>query len=237
VEALQAVFKAPDAASRIKAGDDFLTKFADSEFKAIVLMIQTSTYQMTNDYEKMIVTGERALEADPQSFSVMLMLGQAIAQRTREFDLDREEKLARAEKFAKQAVEIAKTAPRPRPDITDEQWEAAKKDIFAQGHEVLGMTAMVRKKFDVAVAEFKLATETASSPDPATLVRLGHSYTQLGKYDEAVSILDKVMADTNVDPRVKQFAQAERARAVEAKSGGAKPATPPAPAEVEIKKP
>lgn len=244
VTALQAIFSAPDVDGKIKAGDEFLVKFADSEFKPVILMIMTTLYQQKNDYEKMVIYGERALEADPQSYSVMLMLGQALAQRTREFDLDREEKLGRAEKYAKDGATISQNAPKPRPDITDEQWAAAKKDFVAQSHEILGLCGMARKKYDVAVAEFKTASETAATPDPTVLVRLGAAYNLLGKYDDAIGVLDKVMSGADVHPQIKQFAQAERARAFQAKQGANKPAAAPAaaapapaPAPAEAKKP
>ena len=83
---------------------------------------------------------------------------------------------------------------------------------------------MLRKKYDVAIAEFKEAVEGASTPDPATMVRLGQAYNQAKKYDEAIAILDKVMAGADVHPQIKQFAQAERVRAIQGKGGPAKPA-------------
>jgi predicted Zn-dependent protease len=83
---------------------------------------------------------------------------------------------------------------------------------------------MLRKKYDVAIAEFKEAVDGAGTPDPATMVRLGQAYNQAGKHDDAIAILDKVMAGANVHPQIKQFAQAERVRAIQAKNGPAKPA-------------
>jgi len=62
---------------------------------------------------------------------------------------------------------------------------------------------------------------------------------QAGKPDDAIAILDKVMADDKVHPQIRQVAQAERVRAIQAKGGGAKPAspsTPAAPTVVEPKK-
>jgi len=240
-EALMAIFNAPDLDTRIKAINELLAKYADTEFKAVALQIGAATYQQKNDFENMVIFAERTLEADPKSYAAMLMLASSIAQRTREFDLDREEKLARAEKYARSAEEILKTALKPNPNLTDEQWEEAKKDFRAQAHEALGLAGMARKKYDVAIAEFKTAIEVASSPDPATMVRLGAVYNLAGQHDEAIALLDKLMAQAEVHPQIKQFAQAERARAIQAKSGGAKPpAEQPAtsaPPQVEIKKP
>lgn len=223
-EAVMAIFQAPDADSRIQAAQDLLTRFADTEFKAIAMQMIAASYQQKNDFENMVVWAERTLEADPKSYHAMLMLASGLAQRTREFDLDREEKLARAEKYANQAMDILKTLPKPRPDVPDDQWEAAKKDFTAQAHEALGLAALARKKYDVAIAEFKLAIEGAANPDPATMVRLGAVYNMTGKHDEAIAVLDKVMNDPEVHPTIKQFAQAERARAYQMKQAAQKPA-------------
>jgi len=234
-EAVMAIFEAPDADSRIKAAQELLTKFADTEFKAIAMQMIAASYQQKNDFENMVVWAERTLEVDPKSYHAMLMLATGIAQRTREFDLDREEKLTRAEKYAHDAMEILKTLPKPRPDVPDDQWEAAKKDFTAQAHEALALAALARKKYDVAIAEFKLAIEGAANPDPATMVRLGAVYNMTGKYDEAIAVLDKVMADAEVHPTIKQFAQAERARAFQLRqaaqqqAGQAKPEAEPKP--------
>jgi len=112
-QALQAIFHSADNQARIKLATDFLVKFADSDFKALVLMVTAETYRQLNDYANMIIYAERTLETDPNHYMAMLMLASGIGQRTREFDLDREEKLGRVEKYANRAMEILKTAPSP----------------------------------------------------------------------------------------------------------------------------
>jgi tetratricopeptide (TPR) repeat protein len=237
VEAVMAMFNATDADARIKAANELLTNFADTEFKEIALLMTAMTYQQKNDVDNMIIFAERTLEANPQSYQAMLMIAESLAQRTRENDLDREEKLGRSEKLANGAIEAMNKAPKARADITDEQWAGAKKDFIAQAHQALGMAAMARKKYDVAIAEFKIAIEGATQPDPATMVRLGAVYNMAGKPDEAIAALDKVMAITDLHPTIRQFAQAEKVRAIQAK-GGAKPPAPAnaPPPPVEIKK-
>ena len=90
---------------------------------------------------------------------------------------------------------------------------------------------MTRKKYDVAITEFRTSVDGAGTPDPATQVRLAQAYNMAKKPDEALAVLDKVMAAPDVHPQIKQFAQAERVRAIQAKGGGAKPpAAAPAPA-------
>jgi hypothetical protein len=170
VDAIMAIQNATEPAARIAAVDNLLEKFADTEFKSFALMVAAASAQEMNDFEKMVVYAERTLEADPKNFQAMLMLAGGIAQRTREHDLDREEKLGRVEKLANQAKDIVATAVKPNPQLTDEQWEGAKKDVTAQAYEALGQAAMVRKKYDVAAQNWKTAVDTAATPDPATMV-------------------------------------------------------------------
>lgn len=235
LDAIMAIQNAADPAARIAAVEDLLTKFADTEFKSFALMVAAASAQQMNDFEKMVIYAERTLEADPKNFQSMLMLAGGIAQRTREHDLDREDKLGRVEKLANQAMEIVKTAPKPNPQITDEQWEGAKQDVIAQAYEALGQAAMVRKKYDVAAQNWKTAVDTAASPDPATMVRLANAYNQMGKPDEALAVLTKLDTMPEVHPQIKAAATEQRNNAVKMKgaAGAAKPAAPaaaPAPA-------
>src|SRR5579862_9875823 len=117
VEALQAMFNAQDPDTRIKAAEDLLTKFADTEFKAIALFFEAASYEQKGDFEKVIIFGERTLEADPKNYQALLMLSRNIAAHTREHDLDREEKLVKAEKYAKDAMAVLKDAPKPNPQL------------------------------------------------------------------------------------------------------------------------
>src|SRR5687767_10308681 len=137
IDALQAMFQAQDPDARIKAAEELLTKFADTEFKAIALQIAAASAQQKNDFDSMVLYSERTLEADPKNYGAMLMLANGIAQKTREFDLDKEEKLNRSDKLAKTAIDLVKVAPKPRPDLADADWENAKKSYLAQAYEAL----------------------------------------------------------------------------------------------------
>jgi hypothetical protein len=90
---------------------------------------------------------------------------------------------------------------------------------------------MVRKKYDVAAQNWKTAVDSASTPDPATMVRLANAYNQLNKPDEAIAVLDKLNAMPDVHPQIKSAATEQRNNAVKLKggTGAAKPAATPAP--------
>lgn len=222
VDAIMAMFNAPDPQGRIKAAMDLITNFSDTEFKGTAFYLAAWSARDLGDSENMIVYAEKALEADKQNYGAMILLSQALAQRTREFDLDKEEKLARAEKYAKEALEMLKTAPKPNPQTTDEQWEMGKKDFMAQAYEAMGLAAMVRKNHAACAENFQIATTNAAQADPAILVRLGNCYRMLKKYDEALAALDKALADPNVHPQVRQAATQEKIAVNQAKAAAAK---------------
>ncbi|HET8548893.1 MAG TPA: tetratricopeptide repeat protein [Bryobacteraceae bacterium] len=221
VEALMAIQNAQDADARIAAIDNLLKNFADTEFKVALLQLAAASAQQKGDIDKMIIYSERALEADANSYQAMLMIASGTAQRTREHDLDREEKLKTVEKYARSAVDLIAKAPRPRPDITEEQWTGAKKDLTAQAYETLGHAATVRKNYAGAIENYRKAIEIASTPDPATLVRLASALNETGKYDEALATLDKLNAIQNVHPTITQAASGQRQRAMKGKGGAA----------------
>lgn len=224
LDAVMAIFNAQDQDGRIAAAQNLITKFADTEFKATALQIMTMAYFEKNDAENVLVYGEKTLEADPKNYTAMLLMSRALSYRTREFDLDKEEKLARAEKLAGQALEELKTVANPNPaQVTAEQWEAARKDYQAQAYESMGMASMVRKKYDAAVENFKQAHALTPQPAAETFVQLAVAYNNLGKFDEAIAAADKAMADANASGNAKQRASQEKAKANQNKAKAAAP--------------
>ena len=217
-DAVMAIMNSQDPDEQIKAVEELLLKFADTEFKGVALQVATMAAQQKNDFEKMALYAERTLQADPKNYNVMLMMATGIAQKTREFDLDKEEKLKSAERYANDALELVKTAAKPRPDITDEQWIGAKKDYTATGYEALGMVAIARKKPADAVTHFKTAVDSAATPDVTTKVRLAMAYNMMGNFEAALPLIDSVLADQNLNPTVRQFAAQEKLKAATGKA-------------------
>lgn len=132
VDALMAIQNAADAESRLAAIESLLTKFADTEFKVVVLEMATETARMKGDAEKTIIYGERVLAADANNIATMAVLAKLIAERTREFDLDKEDKLKQAEAYAKKVLELAPTAKKNNTMMSDEQWAERVKDASSQ---------------------------------------------------------------------------------------------------------
>ena len=77
---------------------------------------------------------------------------------------------------------------------------------MGQAHEAMGMAALVRKKYDVCAEELKITLESAAQPDPSTMVRLASCQIKINKFDEAIAVLDKALADPSSVPAVKNAA-------------------------------
>jgi tetratricopeptide (TPR) repeat protein len=220
-QAILAVQAAQTPDDKIKAIENVLTNFADTEFKIILLQMALQSEQQKGDYAQTVFYAQRLLDADPKNAVAMVTLAGETARHTREFDLDKDEKLAKVDKWAKDGVEAAKTMPKPRPDFPDDQMELMRKDTQEQGYEALGMGASLRKKYDDAIADFKQAISVSSSPDPATYVRLGQAYEDAGKLDDASEAFDKALNAPNVLPQVKSIAQTKKLEVAKRKAGGA----------------
>ncbi|HEY9142320.1 MAG TPA: hypothetical protein VIN93_15580 [Bryobacteraceae bacterium] len=219
-DAVRALFGAqgqsPD--TTIKAAEDLLTKFADTEYKEVALLLEADAYQRKGDYASAEITDERVLESYPKNPQAAMQLGELILQHVGENDLDKEEQLARADKRFNQA--LANIDTKPFAGMPDDKWEENKKFMRAQLQNDLGLMAMRYKKLDESIADFKLAIE--GDPQPAYQVRLAVVYQQAGKNDEALALCDKLLADPQLHPTIRQLAQSVKAKAAQAKGAAGK---------------
>ena len=229
-QALNVLIQATSPDAQIAAAEDFVVKFPDSDFKALAYLGEAQSYQQKGDFDHLVVAGEQALESDPDDgtkVQVEILLAQAIGPRIGEFDLDREEKLAKVEKYANSALETLKTMPKPNnASLTDAAWEDAKAGLSGQAYAALGVDQIVRKDYEKAIAEFKLAVDATKGAEPAYQVRLANAYDKAGKYDDAVAACDKALAVPNLHPAIKRAAEAEKANALKLKSSAPAAAKP-----------
>jgi tetratricopeptide (TPR) repeat protein len=214
VQAVNAAIQAQTADDRIKAVDDLITKFPNTDFKSFALVMEAESWQLKNDSVKAIVFGEQALQADPKNFDADNLLATALAATTRDTDLDKDDKLARADKYAHEALDVLNTGVRPftTPEAT---WPKVKADAQSQAWQALGMTAVVRKKSDEAMADFQKGIDANASP--LLMVRLGRLLLAQNKNDEAIAWYDKALATPNLPPQVKSIAEGDKTRALAAK--------------------
>lgn len=209
--AIRAMLSAQDPESRIKAADELITKYADTEFKGHALYVEAESYAQIGNNEKAIVFGEQTLEADPKNFQADVLLAKLYASTTKSTDLDKEEKLTKAAKFANDALEVLKTAEKPNPQLTDADWTSAKNDFAGQCYFALGIVAAFHNKMDEANESFTKVAEMDA--DPTDLIRAGRVLIDLKKYEASIPWFDKAAASPNATAQIKQIATNDKTRA------------------------
>lgn len=212
-QAIQALLQAQMPDDVIKAAEDVVTKFPSSDFKSFALEREGEAYQQKNDNAKAIVYGEQALEADPMNFDADNLLANVLAATTRETDLDKDEKLAKADKYSHDCLT---TLEGPKPWMYAEaQWPKVKAAATSQAYQALGNAALVKKKTDEAVADFEKGIE--ANPDPILMIRVGRALLAAKKPDEAITWFDKAINAPDVAPQIKNIAQNDKTRAQQSK--------------------
>jgi tetratricopeptide (TPR) repeat protein len=221
VDAINAMFMAAqggDNDGTIKAAEELMSKFKDTEFKATALLLEAQAYHAKNDDDHAQIYGEQSMAADPKGYQAPLLVGEVIVRHTRENDLDKEEKLATAEKDLNLSIENIKAAAKPNPNLPDAQWEEARKFNIAEAQANIGRISMLKKKYADAIAPLQAAVD--GDPQQATYyVWLASAQQQAGKNDDAIATVDKLLAQPNLSAQFRQVATAIKTDATKAKGG------------------
>jgi tetratricopeptide (TPR) repeat protein len=226
VQAVTALFQsqtqAPD--DEIKAAEALLAKFADSDYKAIALEIEAEAYLRKNDNTNAIVFGERALQADPKNYDADNLLANITCASTRDTDLDKDEKLAKADKYAHDAMDALQAGKPPLfAKASDEAWAKTKAGVEGQAWQAFGVCAQVKKKYDEAIEDFQKGVATSPDhPDPLLVIRLGRAQLLARKYDDAIASFQKVIDLPDAPAQYKSIAQSDKDRATKSKPTASK---------------
>jgi len=193
LDALMAIQNAAGPQERADAADKLLKDFPETEFTEFANYMQMLAYMEMNDFENMVIFGERTLEINPENVGVLLQLASTIPTRVGTFDLDKEEKLGKAEDFAGKAINLVPNLAKMDPDMTDDQWLLVKKDFMGQANEALGLVAAKRDDHEKAVELLTKSLTLASQQSSQTFYFLADSYQKLGKKDEGLNAINKTL--------------------------------------------
>jgi tetratricopeptide (TPR) repeat protein len=210
-DAIVAMGKAPDPDSQIKAAENVLTTYPDTDYKAVALLVEAQAYNQKRDYPKAIVVGEKSLDADPNNYATLLLLADIYARTSKPTDLDLNDKVAKAEKYANEALADLEKAQKPKADLPDADWQAAKTGQEAQAYLALGFSAVLRKKYDDAKTNFNKSI--SMYPDPLVMLYIERAYSAAKQYDDAIAWADKAMSAQGVPDNLKGIAANDKTRA------------------------
>jgi tetratricopeptide (TPR) repeat protein len=179
-----------DPKKRITLGEAFVQKYPQSRYRPPIYSALTVAYMQDNQVQKMLDTGEKAVELTPTDVTTLAILGQSISRLTNANSPDPGKQLEKAENYSKRAIEIAPTLPKPA-GLTDEAFATAKNQTLATAHSGLGLVYVKRAKYAEAIPELEQSIKLDPTPDPVNYYLLGLANQKASHFDDAVAAYNK----------------------------------------------
>ncbi len=212
-----------DAAAFEKAANDFAAKFPDSELRVVLFKAVMAAYQQANNADKMLEMAQKALSVDPDEPEALVGVAQVTTERTRETDLDKDQKLAEAKKDAERALETINTDV-PTAGYPPERIDQFKRYVQSEAYAVLGTIASNQEKWADAETNLRKSIDVfPEQVDSVAVLRLAIALDKQGKYPDALKSANQAVDLTKdrPDSPAGQAARAEQDRLTKLNSGTA----------------
>src|SRR3954470_11599769 len=211
-----------DGAAMEKASDDFATKFPDSELRVILYRTTMHAYQTANNADKMLEMARKVLKIDPDDPEALVGAAQVLSERTRDSDLDKDQRLDEAAQMAQRSISTVDTdiiAPAGTPQ---DKLDAYKAFLKSSAYSILGTISFNRDKFADAEGFFRKSIDTLpSQPDPIAVLRLALSLDKQDKYADALKVANQAVQLTEENSAAGGLARKEQDRLVKLTGGTA----------------
>ena len=230
-DAYQSAMAKTDPAEMAAAAEAFAAKFPNSELREILYVRAMTLYQQKDKAEAETEMGRKALAIDPTDPVPLIHVASALAESTRDTDLDRQERLNEAAKDAHAAINNIDTGLHIPPNAPPEQVAAVKASIIAMAYETLGVVHIIEKDFAAAEQELQKAVDSRkASPDASVYLRLSVAQDNLGKYPQALDSANKAAQFAQPGSVAQSLAKQQQTRLQKLIAAGspASPATTPA---------
>jgi tetratricopeptide (TPR) repeat protein len=190
-DAAKALFdmKTADTAQSIPAGENFLQKFPDSRYRDSVYAKLVHDYLNAGQEDKVVATGIKALQANPDNVDVLAFMSWFLGHRHHPNALDAEQQLQAVEKYGRRGLELIATLQKPE-NVTDDSFQRAKNEKLGLCHSGLALFNYWQNRTPEMVAEFTQSTAIDPTPDPIDFYLLGDGDAKLKKYADAVTAYD-----------------------------------------------
>src|ERR1700677_181426 len=217
-----------DAAALEKGADDFATKFPDSEVRVLLYEQAMRLYQNANNPDKTEAMGRKVLSLDADNPEALVTVAEVIAERTRDSDIDIDQRYAEAMKMAKKATETIDTdisipANTPQPQI-----DKSKGLLRSNAYSILGTIEFKKDNFAAAQEDLQKSIDVyPTEPDPVVVLRLALALDKQQKYPEALKVANRAVELTQDNTTVGTPARHERDRLQQLTGAATPAATPP----------
>ncbi|HKS73750.1 MAG TPA: hypothetical protein VJQ82_11185 [Terriglobales bacterium] len=211
----------------MKASDEFATKFPDSELRVILYKTAMRGFQQANDGDNMMDAGRKVLKIDPDDPEALVGVAEVLAERTRDTDLDKDQRYDEALKLAQHATETVDTDVAVPPGTPQDKIDAYKGFLRSSAYSIMGTIQYNREKYADAEGSYRKSIDAyPSQPDPVAVLRLALSLDKQNKYPEALKEANHAVELTQEGTPAGKLARQERDRLAQL-TGAQNPAAPP----------
>jgi tetratricopeptide (TPR) repeat protein len=219
-----------DAAALEKAADDFATKFPDSELRVLLYKSAMRDYQNTNNAEKTEAMGRKVLSFDADDPEALVIVAEVIAEKTRDSDIDKDQRFAEATSMAEKATQTVDTDIQVPAGPPQEKIDGYKGLLRSQAYSIIGTIDFKKENYPAAEQNLQKSIDVyPSDPDKVVVLRLALTLDKEQKYPEALKVVNRVVDMTQDNTPIGTPARRERER-LQQLTGSATPApaqTPP----------
>jgi tetratricopeptide (TPR) repeat protein len=218
-----------DPAALEKASDDFATKFPDSELRVLLYKNTMRAYQKADNAEKTEATGRKVLSCDADDPEALVIVSEVIAERTRDTDIDRDQRFADATAMSQKALKTIDTDIGVPAGTPQDKLDAYKSGLRSQAYSIIGAIDYKKENYTAAQDDLQKAIDAyPSDPAPVDVLRLALALDKQQKYPEALKVADRAVQMTQDNTPIGTPARRERER-LQQLTGGAAPAQPQTP--------
>jgi tetratricopeptide (TPR) repeat protein len=218
-----------DAAALEKAADDFATKFPDSELRVLLYKTAMRNYQNVNNAEKTEAMGRKVLSFDGDDPEALVIVAEVIAERTRDSDIDKDQRFAEASSMAQKASQTVDTDIQVPAGTPQDKIDGYKGLLRSQAYSIIGTIDFKKENFPEAEQNLQKSIDVyPADPDKVVVLRLALTLDKEQKYPEALKVVNRVVEMTQDNTPIGTPARHERDR-LQQLTGGAAPAQTPTP--------
>ena len=191
-KAYQEAAAKPDPPSLEQAANDFAAKYPTSELRSVLFQREMTMYQASNNAEKTIEAGKKVIAIDPDNSAALVTVALVIANKTRENDLDHDERMAEASKYANHALEAVDNGTGVPAGTAEDKVPMFKELVRSMAYSSLGTVEFNRKNYPQAETYLRKSVESSAlQPDPVTWLQLSLALDRENKYNDALQAANK----------------------------------------------
>jgi tetratricopeptide (TPR) repeat protein len=181
-----------DPAKKDQAGIDFLQKYPQSRYRAVIYSWQVRYYYTKGQIDKMEAAADKELELAPTDAQTMAIVGSVLprAINASTSQEEKERRLAKAQQYAQKALDLVPTLPKP-DNMPDDAFAKGKNVVSSMAYSGLGMVAFRQGKYADAIPHFEKAIGLDPQPDPVNYYILAICNEKTSHFDAAVTDFTK----------------------------------------------